>query len=167
MSHNASLCDVGSLSAAAYIAQMSPRRVLLIGGTGPVGQSAVPHLLEAGHTVAVAHTGRHESMPDLEHLHGDRTALLALDGPAEAWRPEALVDTFPGGATAAKARELGALAERCSAEQVVAVSSIDVYRHCADAGVDGHPPAELPREPLPLDEASALRTDPSPESGPA
>jgi NAD(P)-dependent dehydrogenase (short-subunit alcohol dehydrogenase family) len=62
---------------------MTSRRVLLIGGTGPVGQSSIGHLLEAGHTVALAHTGRHEARPDVEHLHGDRTTLLAPGGPVD------------------------------------------------------------------------------------
>jgi nucleoside-diphosphate-sugar epimerase len=142
-------------------------RVLLVGGTGPVGQASVPHLLDAGHEVAVAHTGAHEpsALRDLTHLHGDRAALLATGGPAERWRPEVLVDTFAGGATAAKAAELGALAERCGTAQIVAVSSMDVYRHCAAAGVDGHEPVDLPQDPLPLDEAAPKRSAPSPGGG--
>src|SRR6266508_2461519 len=108
-------------------------RVLLIGGTGPVGQSALPHLLSAGHSVAVAHSGAHEppDLPEVEHLHGARDALLAAGGPVERWAPEALIDTFAGGATAAKAHELGRVAERCGVQRIVAISSIDVYRHCA------------------------------------
>jgi nucleoside-diphosphate-sugar epimerase len=144
-------------------------RVLLVGGTGPVGQASVPHLLGDGHDVAVAHTGTHE-LPELarvEHLHGDRAALLAAGGPVERWRPDALVDTFAGGATAAKAIELGQLAQRCRATQIVAVSSMDVYRHCAAAGVDGNEPAELPFDPLPLDEAAPKRSGPSPGGGTA
>src|ERR687897_410323 len=77
-------------------------RVLLIGGTGPVGLSALPHLLEAGHTVAVAHTGAHEpaGATEVEHIHGSREQLLRERGAVERWRPDALVDSFPGGATA-------------------------------------------------------------------
>jgi len=136
-----------------------PRRILFIGGTGPLGQAAVPRLLEAGHEVAVAHTGRHEAtgLEELEHLHDERNELLALSGAAERWRAEVIIDTFAGGASAAKAKELAALAERSEARQVVAVSSIDVYRHCADAGVDDHPPADLARDPLPLSEDSPKR----------
>jgi nucleoside-diphosphate-sugar epimerase len=134
-------------------------RVLLVGGTGPVGQATVPHLLDNRHELALAHSGRHE--PDglrrVEHLHGDRGALLADGGAAQRWRPEVVIDTFAGGATAAKARELAEFAERCGVRQVVAVSSVDVYRHCADAGVDGHPPTELPRDALPLREDAPLR----------
>lgn len=136
-----------------------PRRILFIGGTGPLGQAAVPRLLEAGHEVALVHTGRHEAagLEELEHLHGERAELLAPGGPAESWRAEVLIDTFAGGATAAKAQELAALAERSEARQVVAVSSIDVYRHCADAGVDDYPPADLARDPLPLPEDAPMR----------
>jgi nucleoside-diphosphate-sugar epimerase len=142
-------------------------RVLLVGGTGPLGQASIPHLLEAGHQVAVAHTGTHEppGHGDVQHLHGARPALLADGGPAERWRPDVLVDTFAGGATAAKAIELGSLAERCEAGQIVAVSSIDVYRHCAAAGVDGNEPLELPLDPLPLDEGAPKRSGPSPGGG--
>src|SRR5688572_9292186 len=102
-------------------------RVMLIGGTGPVGRSALPHLLAAGHSVAVAHSGAHEppDLPDVEHLHGAREELLAAGGPVDRWAPEALVDTFAGGATAAKARQLGRLAERCGSQRIVAVSSLD------------------------------------------
>jgi uncharacterized protein YbjT (DUF2867 family) len=85
---------------------------LLVGGTGPVGQASIPHLLDAGHRVAVAHTGAHEppGLGDVEHLHGDRPSLLAAGGTVDRWRPGVLVDTFAGAATAAKATELGALA---------------------------------------------------------
>jgi nucleoside-diphosphate-sugar epimerase len=134
-------------------------RVVLVGGTGPVGQAATAQLLAAGHQPVVAHSGAHEppGALDVEHLHGDRDELLAPGGPVELRRPDVLVDTFAGGATAAKARQLGELAERCGAARIVAVSSLDVYRHCAAAGVDDHPPAELPLDPLPLPESAARR----------
>jgi nucleoside-diphosphate-sugar epimerase len=139
-------------------------RVLFIGGTGPVGQAAVPHLLAAGHDVVLAHTGAHEppALAALHHLHGDRAALLAPGGAAEGVRPEAIVDTFAGGASADKARELSALAERAGTQQIVVTSSIDVYRHCADAGVDDNPPTDLPRAWLPLAEDASRRAGPSP-----
>src|SRR5918998_1414149 len=134
-------------------------RVLMIGGTGPVGLSALPHLLDAGHSVAVAHSGAHEppGAANAEHLHGSREELLREGGAVERWRPEALVDSFPGGATAAKARDLAAVAGRCGARRVVAISSMDVYRHCAAAGVDDHPPLVLPLDPLPVREDAPRR----------
>jgi nucleoside-diphosphate-sugar epimerase len=137
-------------------------RVLFLGGTGPVGQAAVPHLLASGHEVVLAHSGAHEALEQLEHVHGHRAALVAPGGPAERARPEANVDTFAGGATAGKARELSALTERVGAAQIVATSSMDVYRPCADAGVDGNAPAELPRAWLPLAEDAEQRPGPSP-----
>jgi nucleoside-diphosphate-sugar epimerase len=142
-------------------------RVLFVGGTGPVGQVSVPYLLDEGHDVAVAHTGAHEppGPGQVEHLHGDRETLLAAGGPAEHWKPDIVVDTFAGGATAAKANELGQLGERCRASQIVAVSSIDVYRHCAAAGVDGNEPVELPLDALPLEETAARRSQKTPGGG--
>ncbi|HEY4097027.1 MAG TPA: hypothetical protein VGM33_16010 [Baekduia sp.] len=144
-------------------------RVLFLGGTGPVGQAGVPHLLAAGHEVAVAHSGAHEpeALAALHHLHGSRDELLAPAGPAELWRPDAIVDTFAGGATAAKARTTAALAARAGASHVVVVSSVDVYRHSADAGVDGNPPTALARDRLPLREDAPRRSGPSPGSGTA
>ena len=141
-------------------------RVLLIGGTGPVGLSALPHLLEAGHSVAVAHTGAHEppGAREAEHLHGPRAELLRKGGPVERWRPEALVDSFPGGATAANARDLGLAAERSGARRIVAISSMDVYRHCAAAGVDDHEPLELPLDALPLHEEAPRRPPRGPDA---
>lgn len=134
-------------------------RVLLVGGTGPVGQSSLRPLYDDGHEIAVAHSGAHEpeAFEAIEHLHGGRAELLASGGPVERWRPDVLVDTFAGGATAAKAVELSRLAERCGARQVVAVSSMDVYRHCALAGVDDHSPAALPADALPLPETAPRR----------
>jgi nucleoside-diphosphate-sugar epimerase len=142
-------------------------RVLFMGGTGPVGLASVPHLLAAGHEVVVAHTGAHEppALAALEHLHGKRDELLAPGGSAERARPEAIVDTFAGGASAGKAAAVAALAERSGAAQLVVTSSIDVYRHCADAAVDDNPPADLARSWLPLDEDAEQRSGPSPGGG--
>ncbi len=76
-------------------------RVAFVGGTGPVGLATVPLLVAAGHDVAVAHSGahEHESVAGLEHLHGSRDELLAPGGAVERFAPEAIVDTFAGGAT--------------------------------------------------------------------
>lgn len=142
-------------------------RVLFVGGTGPVGRVSIPYLLAAGHEVAVAHTGAHEpdGLPAVEHLHGGRKELLSPGGVAERWRPTALIDTFAGGATAAKGLELLGVARRVDAHHIVAVSSVDVYRHCADAGVDGNASRVLARDSLPLRESAPRRTGPSPGSG--
>jgi nucleoside-diphosphate-sugar epimerase len=141
-------------------------RVAFIGGTRFVGPVSVKLLASAGHEVCVAHSGAHEpELPDsVEHLHGSRGELLAPDGPVERWRPDALVDTFAGGASAEKALALGACATRAGAEHVVAISSVDVYVHCVEAGLgDGSGAVAIPSEPLPLrEDASALRDRPYP-----
>jgi nucleoside-diphosphate-sugar epimerase len=142
-------------------------RVLFFGGTGPVGLASLPHLLSGGHEVALAHSGAHEprAAKELEHLHGERTQLLTPGGPAERWRPEVVIDTFAGGANADNAVALCSLALRAGVSHIIAVSSMDVYRHCADAGVDGHVPAELPRDPFPLAEDHPRRTAASASGG--
>jgi nucleoside-diphosphate-sugar epimerase len=140
-------------------------RVAFVGGTRNVGPVAIPLLLDAGHEVAVAHSGAHEhpAVADAEHLHDSREALLGDDGPIERWSPEVLVDTFHPGATAEKARALGACARRCGAVQVVAVSSMDVYQHCVHAGIgDGSGVVPMPPQPLPITEDAPLRDKPYP-----
>jgi nucleoside-diphosphate-sugar epimerase len=143
-------------------------RVVVIGGTRFVGPAAVGRLLAAGHEVAVAHSGVHEhpAVEDAEHLHGDRDALLSPAGPVDAWRPEVLVDTFPGGASAAKAEGLAACAARTGA-RVVAISSVDVYQHGVDSGMgDGSGALAMTVDPIPLHEDARRRVTPYPGSAP-
>jgi nucleoside-diphosphate-sugar epimerase len=145
-------------------------RVAFVGGTHYVGPVAVPLLLEAGHEVAVAHSGAHEhpAVAGVEHLHGSYDDLLSESGPVERWSPEAIVSTFPGGATAAEATALGACASRCGAGRLVAVSSVDVYQHVVDAGIgDGSGIVPLPSQPFPIAEDAPLREGPYPGSSPA
>jgi len=87
---------------------------VVVGGTRFLGPVAVRHLRDAGHEVAVAHSGTHESsvLLDVEHLDGTREELLGLDGPVQSWRPDAVLDTFAGGATAEKAAALAGCAAR-------------------------------------------------------
>lgn len=139
-------------------------RVLILGGTKAVGPAATRHLREA-HTVAVAHSGTHEhaDVADLEHLHGSREELLADGGPVERWRPEVLVDTFAGGATAERARQLAEVATRSDSAHLIAISSIDVYQHGVDSGMaDGTGSRALSRTPLPVVEDAPLRSAPYP-----
>ena len=140
-------------------------RVAVIGGTRFVGPAAVRALVADGHEVVVAHSGAHEH-PDVErveHVHGVREELLGAGGPVERLRPDVLVDSFPGGATAAAARQLANCAARAGAGQIVAISSIDVYRHCVQAGLgDGTGAVALPDEPIPLGETATLRDAPYP-----
>jgi nucleoside-diphosphate-sugar epimerase len=138
-------------------------RVAFIGGTRFVGPAALPHLLAAGHEVAIAHSGTHEIDYEGEHLHGTREELLGEGGLVERWRPEALVDTFPGGATAWKAEQLAGCATRAGAARIVAISSMDVYQYLLDAGIgDENPGTPVPRAPLPVREDDPLRAGPYP-----
>lgn len=137
--------------------------MLLLGGTNVVGPAAARALRDA-HEVAVAHSGAHEhpDVHDLEHLHGARESLLAAGGPVDRWGPDVLVDTFAGGATAAKARALRDAAQRTGA-RIVAVSSMDVYQHCVEAGIgDGTGATLLPTSAVPLPEDAPLRDGPYP-----
>ncbi|HUA12484.1 MAG TPA: hypothetical protein VMA83_10825 [Solirubrobacteraceae bacterium] len=144
-------------------------RVLIVGGTRIVGPAAADALIAAGHDVAVAHSGAHESRaldPAAEHIHGARNELLAAGGAVERWRPDALVDTFAGGASAASAAALAACAERTGA-RIVAVSSVDVYRYLVEAGLgDGSGTAMLPAGAIPLREDAPLREGPYPGAAP-
>jgi len=54
-------------------------------------------------------------------------------------------------------------ASRAGAGQIVAISSIDVYQYCVDAGLgDGSATLALPRQALPLNESAPLRHGPYP-----
>lgn len=139
-------------------------RVVVIGGTRFVGPAAVTRLVAAGHEVAVAHTGAHESplVESVEHLHGERDSLLGAGGAIEAWGAEVLIDTFPGGATAAKGEQLARCAAR-TGSHVVAISSADVYQHGVDSGVaDGSGMLALAVDPIPLSEDARRRVGPYP-----
>jgi nucleoside-diphosphate-sugar epimerase len=143
-------------------------RIVVIGGTKFVGPAAVGRLVGAGREVAVAHSGRHEhpAVADVEHLHGDRDTLLASGGAIDDWRPEILVDTFPGGATAAKGEQLASCAGRIGA-RVVAISSVDVYQHAVDSGLgDGTGTLTMTVDPIPLREDARRRVGPYPGSSP-
>ena len=138
-------------------------RIAFVGGTRFVGPAAVGQLLAAGHEVCLAHTGAHEGLPEVEHLHGERAELLGEGGAVERWRPDALIDTFAGGATAWKAEQVAGCAARCGAGQVVAISSMDVYRYLIDAGIgEDNPGTPVPRGRLPIREDAPLRDAPYP-----
>lgn len=144
-------------------------RVVVIGGTKFVGPASVGRLVAAGHDVAVAHSGAHEhpAVESVEHLHGDRVALLGVKGAVEGWHPEVLVDTFPGGATAEKAEQLAECAVRTEA-RVVAISSMDVYQHGVDSGVaNGDRLLAMAVDPIPLREDARRRVGPYPGGSPA
>lgn len=140
-------------------------RVAFMGGTHFLGPIAVSRLIEAGHIVVLAHSGQHEhpDVESVEHLHGSRRDLLAEDGPVERWHPDALIDTFGGGATAEGGVQLRDFLRRSATPHVIAISSIDVYQYSVDAGMgDGSGVVPLPRQPIPIREDAPLRRAPYP-----
>src|SRR5438128_943027 len=144
-------------------------RIVFLGGMNFVGPATVPVLVQSGHEVAVAHSGMHEhpALATVEHLHGSRDELLTEEGLVERWQPEAIIDTFAGGATDQKASALAECARRAGVGRVVAVSSMDVYQYCIDAGpADGSGSNLFPPEGIPLRETAKLRRGPYPGGGP-
>jgi nucleoside-diphosphate-sugar epimerase len=108
-------------------------RLLVVGGTGPLGGAACRHALDRGHQVIVAHRGTHELQADLSgvgHLHGERDSLLARGGPIERSRPDVVIDTRT---TAANAEQLLSCARAAGVRRLVVVSSTDVYQYFVTA----------------------------------
>ncbi|MBS1845791.1 MAG: hypothetical protein JST53_15345 [Actinobacteria bacterium] len=143
-------------------------KVVVIGGTKFVGPAAVARLVAGGHEVAVAHSGAHEhpAVGAVKHLHGDRDGLLSPDGHIDSWRPDAIVDTFPGGASAKKGEQLASCAAQPGAH-VVAISSVDVYQHGVDPRMgDGSGSLAMPVDPIPLREDARRRVGPYPGAAP-
>ena len=141
-------------------------RVLLIGGTGFIGPHVARALQRAGHDVGVFHrpaTQRSVSaasilqdesntqIAPITHVTGDRRDLAASVDQLEAFAPDVVVDLILS--SGRQARELMKVF-RGRARRVVALSSCDVYRACGVL----HELEEGPLEPLPLTEASPLRT---------
>jgi 2'-hydroxyisoflavone reductase len=62
--------------------RVSPRRILVLGGTGFIGPHMVRYAVKRGHRVTIFTRGRTEAdLPDVEHLVGDRNDdLSALEG---------------------------------------------------------------------------------------
>ena len=128
-------------------------KVLLIGGTGFIGSYLVPALQRRGADIAILSRGQSTNpvAPDLTRIGGDRKRLAESASAIRAFAPDVVVDLVLS--SGAQARELGAVM-RGVAGRVVALSSMDVYRACGIL----HRLEDGPLEPVPLTEASALRT---------
>jgi len=141
-------------------------RLLLLGGTGPVGMSASRIALARGHEVVVAHSGKHEPGDlSVRHLHGERDALLAPGGPAARARPDVIVDTRT---TAENVAALLRCARDAGTQRLVIVSSTDVYEYFVSGSGDESAGGRtiLPSQTLPITEDAPLRTAPYPWATP-
>ena len=125
-------------------------RILLIGGSGFIGPHVAAALERAGHDVVVFHRGRSKSAARREIL-GDRQALAEHARELRGVRPDVVVDLI-----LSSGRQASALIDvfRGHTTRVVALSSCDVYRAC---GIF-HGSEQGPLQPVPLTEASELRT---------
>jgi len=102
-------------------------RVLIIGGTGFIGQWIVRALMENEHEVRVFHRGSTTTAlpPSVSHIYGERAELPRFAPLFRAWAPEVVLDTF------AYDRDDLALVNRATDEipcRFVLLSSMDVYR---------------------------------------
>lgn len=102
-------------------------RVLIIGGTGFIGQRIVCALMEKHHEVRVFHRGTTtaELPPSVSHIHGERAELPRFAPLFRVWAPDVVLDTF------AYDRDDLALVNLATEEipcRFVFLSSMDVYR---------------------------------------
>jgi nucleoside-diphosphate-sugar epimerase len=102
-------------------------RVLIIGGTGFIGQWIVRALVEQAHEVQLFHRGRTTAAlpPSVVHIQGERRELPRFAPLFRAWAPDVVLDTF------AYDRDDLALLARATDEipcRLVLLSSMDVYR---------------------------------------
>lgn len=134
-------------------------RVLVLGGTRFIGPHVVRMLAGRGHDVTIFHRGETETdLPArVRHVHGEFTTFSKqLDG-LRAEEPEVVVDMVPF----MDKEGHGVLHFRGIAGRAVVITSCDVYR--AFARVWRSEPR--PPDPVPLTEASPLRTKPVRELG--
>src|SRR5262249_6641715 len=96
---------------------------------------------------------RGESKERVQHIQGNRHELANHIDAIRDFRPDVVIDLILS--SARQAEELVRVIQG-SAERIVAISSMDVYRACGLL----HGSESGPLEPLPLTEDSALRSKP-------
>jgi nucleoside-diphosphate-sugar epimerase len=124
-------------------------RVIVFGGTRFIGRAIVEELAAAGHEVLVVHRGNLEpaDMPAVQHLHVERTELVAHRNELAAFRPDGAIDCRALTRTDAET----VLEALPSDVRLVVISSLDVYRAFGALNQD------LETDPVPLDETSPVR----------
>ena len=125
-------------------------RILLIGGTGFVGQFALAALQQQGHALAVFHRGTTIAPAGVDEIRGDRNQLKASAQEFRRFAPDVVIDlVISSGPHAQALMNLF----RGATRRVVMLSSIDVYRAIAvSQGTESGPLQEVP-----LTEESELR----------
>jgi nucleoside-diphosphate-sugar epimerase len=133
-------------------------KILAIGGTGFIGQFAVPRLQQAGHSITVFHRGTKPAPSGASEIVGDRNEIGEHRATFARENFDAVIDLI-----VSSERHARDLIEtfRGLTRRVIALSSMDVYR--AMGVVRKTEPG--PVQELPLTEESDLRTRPqySPE----
>ena len=127
-------------------------RVLVIGGTGFIGQHVLRRLIEGGHAVTAFHRGdtKAELPSEVKHINGDRADLLSFEPELKTANPDVVLDMICYTETEALTLA-GAVEGVC--ERMVVASSMDVYRSYGRLlGLEKGPP-----DPQPMDEDSPLR----------
>jgi nucleoside-diphosphate-sugar epimerase len=126
-------------------------KVVVLGGTRFIGRAAVEALVAAGEDVLVVHRGILEprDMPEVRHLHCERSELAGHRDELESFRPDAVIDCRA--LTRADA-EL-ALAALPDVRRWIVISSVDVYRAFGALNADQE------TDPVPIDEESPVRPE--------
>src|SRR5262245_52520149 len=132
-------------------AKRQDMKVLLIGGTGFIGQFTAQQLLAAGHSVTVFHRGRTAVPQGVDEILGDRQSLQDHQLEFRRQKFDVVVDfVLSSGRQAVQLMDTF----RGIAGRVVGLSSMDVYR--AMGVFHGFETGGL--QELPLTEDSDLRT---------
>jgi 2'-hydroxyisoflavone reductase len=123
---------------------LSPKKILVLGGTGFLGPPLVERAIDRGHTVTLFNRGKTgtDLFPSVEKIHGDREKG-DLSGLTNDRRWDAVVDVWAND-PAIVAPIANLLAKRTSYYHFV--SSISVYADYSKVGIDetGHTRLERP-----------------------
>jgi nucleoside-diphosphate-sugar epimerase len=124
-------------------------RVIVLGGTRFIGRAIVDELVASGHEPLVIHRGQQEptGLPDVRHLHVERTQLKTVRDDLTGFNPDVVIDT---GAMNRQDAAVAAAILPLEARSIL-LSSCDVYQAFASL----HAGAET--DAVPLDETSPLR----------
>ena len=132
-------------------------KVIVLGGTRFIGRATVEELAAVGDELMVVHRGELEpdDLPDVRHLHCDRSELVSHGAELAEFGADALVDCRALSRTDAEV----ALQAVPDVAQRIVISSMDVYRAFGALLQDRE------TDPVPIDEESPLRAERYPYRG--